>query len=177
MLGLGRIARKFRPALEAAEQMEIPLGVASAPAKAAKSHGLADNGVLQGLGFDAIGEAVFAPMNYMARSGAGQTAAQASLGTMASAGGSLAGSFVGGRVGRGISNKFLGGKYSHGLEIGGSIVGSMAGAPVVEGLVDKMTGAQWGDSQAQAAADIVQQESSPEQPYTQSFMRNIYGLN
>jgi len=156
---LGRIARKLRPAADVTR------------------HNLASNGVLQGLGFDAIGEAVYAPMNFMARSGVGQTGAQAALGTTASAAGSLAGSFIGGRVGRGISNKFFGGKYSHGLEIGGSIAGSMAGAPIVEGMTDKITGAQWGDSQAQAAAEIVQKESSPEQPYTQSFMRSIYGLN
>jgi len=178
---LGRIARKFRAAPQVLEQMELPLGVKSTPVKAvaeeAPRRGLASNGVLQGLGFDAIGEAVYAPMNFMARSGVGQTGAQAALGTTASAAGSLAGSFIGGRIGRGVSNKFFGGKYSHGLEIGGSIAGSMAGAPIVEGLADKMTGAQWGQSQAQAAADIIQEETSPEQPYTQAFMRNIYGIN
>ena len=159
---LGRIARKLKAAPQIGE---------------AARRGIASNGVLQGLGFDAIGEAVYAPMNFMARSGVGQSAGQAAFGTVSSAGGSLAGSFIGGRIGRGISNKHFGGKYSHGLEIGGSIAGSMAGAPIVESLADNISGAQWGQSQAQAAADIVQQESSPEQPYTQAFMRNIYGLN
>lgn len=98
-------------------------------------------GILGGVGFDLIGEAIYAPMQYSARIQEGQSEGQASAGTFASSAGSIAGSALGGLAGRGIARKLFRGKGATALEFGGAIGASMLGEAAARMTVDSLTGA------------------------------------
>lgn len=99
-------------------------------------------GILSGMALDAIGEAIFFPMNYNSRIDMGQTQSQASAGSAGSAIGSIAGSALGGLAASKIARKFkLGNSMTEMLSMGGAIGGSLLGESALRTAVDGAMGA------------------------------------